>query len=119
METHRGQERTRLADLGWDEEFARGFEPFRDDPDVRPGRVAIEFNYIYRLYVEDGELDAVRSGRLKHRATRRGELPAVGDWVVVRRRPGHEMGSVVAVLPRRSRFSRRMAGQITDEQVVA
>ena len=119
METQRGPESTRLADLGWDEEFARSFEPWRDDPHVQPGRVAIEFNYIYRLYVEEGELDAVRSGRLKHRATSRGELPAVGDWVALRRRPGHETGAVVAVLPRRTRFSRRMAGQVTDEQVVA
>jgi ribosome biogenesis GTPase / thiamine phosphate phosphatase len=119
METQRGPESTRLADLGWDEAFARSFEAWRDDPNVRPGRVAIEFNYIYRLYVEDGELDAVRSGRLKHRAASRGELPAVGDWVALRRRPGHALGAIVAVLPRRSRFSRRMAGQITGEQVVA
>src|SRR5262245_23058190 len=109
----------RLADLGWDEEFARGFEPWRDDADIQPGRVAIEFNYIYRMYVDGGELDAVRSGRLKHRAASRGELPAVGDWVAVRRRPGHDRGAVVAVLPRRTRFSGRMAGQITDEQVIA
>jgi ribosome biogenesis GTPase len=71
------------------------------------------------LYVDGDELDAVLSGRLKHRAASRGELPAVGDWVAVRRRPGHDRGVVVGVLPRRSRFSRRMAGQITDEQVVA
>jgi ribosome biogenesis GTPase len=34
-------------------------------------------------------------------------------------RPGDERGSIVAVLPRRSCFSRRMAGNVTDEQVVA
>jgi len=119
METPRGPESTRLADLGWDEEFARGFEPWRDDADVQPGRVAIGFNYIYRVYVAGGELDAVLSGRLKHRATSRGELPSVGDWVAIRRRPRQDRGAVVAVLPRRSRFSRRMAGNVTDEQVVA
>ena len=47
------------------------------------------------------------------------ELPAVGDWVVVRKRPDEDRGAIVAVLPRRSRFSRKMAGQVTDEQVVA
>jgi ribosome biogenesis GTPase len=43
----------------------------------------------------------------------------VGDWVVVRKRPDESRGAIVAVLPRRSWFSRRMAGQVTDEQVVA
>src|SRR6185503_7221834 len=52
-------------------------------------------------------------------AERQGELPAVGDWVVVRKRPKEDRGAIVAVLPRRSRFSRRMAGNVTDEQVVA
>jgi ribosome biogenesis GTPase len=56
---------------------------------------------------------------LSHRATSRGDLPVVGDWVVVRKRPDEDRGAIVAVLPRRSWFSRRMAGQVTDEQVVA
>jgi ribosome biogenesis GTPase len=109
----------RLGDLGWDDRFARDFEPSARDPHVQPGRVAIEFNYIYRLYVQERELDAVLSGRLKHRAASRGELPAVGDWVAVRKRPAEDRGVITAVLPRRSRFSRRMAGHVTDEQVVA
>jgi ribosome biogenesis GTPase len=61
----------------------------------------------------------VLAGRLKHHAERQGELPAVGDWIVVRKRPEEDRGAIVAVLPRRSRFSRRMAGNVTDEQVVA
>jgi ribosome biogenesis GTPase len=43
----------------------------------------------------------------------------VGDWVVLRKRADEPRGAIVAVLPRRSRFSRRMAGNVTDEQVVA
>jgi ribosome biogenesis GTPase len=56
---------------------------------------------------------------MKHHARSRRDLPAVGDWVVVRKRPEDERGALVAVLPRRSRFSRKIAGQVTDEQVVA
>ena len=58
------------------------------------------------------------AGRVKHHATSRGEMPAVGDWVAVRRRC-RSRGAIVQVLPRRTRFSRRMAGNTTDEQVVA
>jgi ribosome biogenesis GTPase len=108
-----------LVELGWDDTFAEHFARWTGKTDLQPGRVAIEFNYLYRIYVEDGEFDAVLSGRLKHHAASRSELAAVGDWAVVRKRPEQDRGSIVAVLPRRSRFSRRMAGQVTDEQVVA
>jgi ribosome biogenesis GTPase len=81
--------------------------------------VVIEFNHIYRLATDGGELEATLAGRLKHRAASRSELPAVGDWVAVRKRDAEDRGAIVALLPRRSRFSRRMAGNVTDEQVVA
>ena len=107
-----------LAAIGWDDFFASAYAPWTDTRDVRPGRIAIEFNQIFRVYVEDGEVDAVTAGRLKHRASSRAELPAVGDWVAVRQRP--EDGAViVGVLPRRTAFTRRAAGEPTGEQVVA
>ena len=108
-----------LRALGWDDALRHQFEPWTTKPHVQPGRVFIEFNYIFRVYIHGGEIEAVLAGRMKHHATSRSELPAVGDWVVVRMRPGDERGTIVAVLPRRSRFSRRMAGHVTDEQVVA
>ena len=108
-----------LEALGWNQDLDRAFQAWADKPDVRPGRVLIEFNYIYRVWCGGGEIDAVRSGRLTHRATSRGDLPAVGDWVVVRKLADENRGAITAVLPRRSWFSRRMAGHVTDEQVVA
>jgi ribosome biogenesis GTPase len=108
-----------LTQLGWDDGFAAAFAEFAGKSDIHPGRVLVEFNYLYRVAGEDGEFEAVAAGRMKHRASSRSELPAVGDWVAVRRRPDEDRGAIVAVLPRRSRFSRRMAGQVTDEQVVA
>ena len=108
-----------LRDLGWDDALRHQFEPWASKRDVQPGRVFIEFNYIFRVYIHGGETEAVLAGRMKHHATSRSELPAVGDWVVVRKRPGDERAAIIAVLPRRSRFSRRMAGNVTDEQVVA
>ena len=110
---------TTLESLGWDEQLERAFQPWAGKAGVQPGRVLIEFNYICRVWCAGGEIEAVRSGRLAHRAASRGELPVVGDWVAVRKRPDEDRGAIVGVLPRRSRFSRRMAGQVTDEQVVA
>jgi ribosome biogenesis GTPase len=108
-----------LADFGWDLHFERAFAAFADKPDLEPARVLIEFNHNYRVVIASGERDAVLAGRMKHRAMSRADLPAVGDWVVIRRRAEEARGAITAVLDRRSRFSRRMAGQITDEQVVA
>jgi ribosome biogenesis GTPase len=108
-----------LESLGWDQDLERAFESWAGKANLQPGRVVIEFNYICRIWCEGKEIEAVRSGRLTHRASSRGELPAVGDWVVVRKRPDENRGAIIAVLPRRSWFSRRMAGQVTDEQVVA
>jgi ribosome biogenesis GTPase len=108
-----------LESLGWDDAREEQFAAWRGKPWVQPGRVAIEFNHNYRVYVEEGEIDAVAAGRLKHHAASRADLPAVGDWVAVRKRPLEDRGSIQAVLPRRSKFSRRAAGAATDEQVVA
>src|SRR3954467_7408660 len=108
-----------LADFGWDAHFEQAFAAFADKTDVQPARVLIEFNHNYRVATASGDMDAVLAGRVKHHARSRADLPAVGDWVAVRKRPEEDRGAIVAVLERRSRFSRRMAGQVTDEQVVA
>jgi ribosome biogenesis GTPase len=108
-----------LIELGWNDDFRAKFAEWASTDDVRPGRVAIGFNQNFRIYLEGEELDAVTAGRVKHRARNRAELPAVGDWVVVRRRAEENQAVIVAVLPRRSAFTRRAAGNVTGEQVVA
>ena len=59
------------------------------------------------------------SGRLRHDASGRADFPAVGDWVAVDVPEGGGDARIRAVLPRVSRFSRRAAGNPTEEQVVA
>jgi ribosome biogenesis GTPase len=109
----------RLDELGWDAALAAQFAPWREKSEMLPGRVAIEFNHNYRVYIDGDEIEAVAAGRLKHHAGSRADLPGVGDWVVVRRQPGGDRGTIQAILPRRSKFSRHAAGSVTDEQVVA
>ena len=104
-----------LKDLGWDDGWSKAFAPFAADQLV-PARVAIEFNYIYRVFAESGELQVQHSGKLRHEAE---SLSAVGDWVAVRPTPGEETGTIEAILPRRSKFSRKVAGELTEEQIVA
>jgi ribosome biogenesis GTPase len=56
---------------------------------------------------------------LLHHAVQRAELPAVGDWVAARIRPGEACADIHAVLPRRTKFSRSAVGDSGTEQILA
>ena len=107
-----------LYSLGWDEFFSRHFAPHAPGGLV-PARVALEHKHAYELLSSLGDLAAGCTGRLLHTAAARDALPAVGDWVVVRVRPGEARADIHAVLPRKTKFSRRAAGDAGGEQIVA
>lgn len=107
-----------LSVLGWNSFFAQAFEPFSRDG-FRPARVALEHRGGFELLGEAGACPAALTGRFRHEAEGRASLPAVGDWVVVCPRPGEIAGDIHAVLPRKSKFSRRAAGSAEVEQVIA
>lgn len=107
-----------LASLGWDTRLDEAFATHRE-AGLSPARVVLEHTHIYRVATGLGELLARVSGRLRHQAVTRAEFPAVGDWVAVATQDGAGDARIVAVLPRRSRFSRHAAGDPTEEQVVA
>src|SRR5262249_49975180 len=65
-----------------------------------------------------GEILAEVAGKLKHEAASRAELPAVGDWVALRLIENEEKAVIHAVLPRRSKFARKIKGTKTEEQIV-
>src|SRR5947199_6871278 len=95
--------------LGWTPERETEFEQYREDGLI-PARVAVEHRSAYVLYGEQGELRAELAGRLRHEEI----WPAVGDWVGVR-----EPGTIAALLPRRTVFSRKEPWLAAKEQVLA
>ncbi|HKH49232.1 MAG TPA: ribosome small subunit-dependent GTPase A [Thermoanaerobaculia bacterium] len=107
-----------LEDLGWNDFFAAAFEPHAKQGLV-PARVIRESRGVHGVTTGDTELSAASSGRLWH-GEEGGGPPAVGDWVAVRLPTlPEEPGLIRAILPRKSKFSRKAAGARTDEQVVA
>lgn len=84
-----------------------------EDPDLVLARVAVEHRGRYVLLTESGELEAELSGRFRHDALSRAELPVVGDWVAVKGTLIHRL------LPRRTAFIRNAAGRAAEAQVVA
>ena len=110
--------RLTLDDLGWTARFAAGFEALAA-PGLEPARVSLEHTHIYRVLTPGGERLARVAGRLRHAATGRADFPAVGDWVALETPASGGDARIRAVLPRVSQFSRRAAGNPTEEQIVA
>ncbi|MTV50374.1 ribosome small subunit-dependent GTPase A [Heliobacillus mobilis] len=108
----------KLSILGWNEHFAHHFSAY-DEQVYRVGRVAVEHTHLYRVYCEDGETLAAVSGKYLYQAQGRQDFPAVGDWVVLNRSLPGEQAVIHALLPRQTKFSRKIAGKTSDEQIVA
>jgi len=108
----------RLSELGWSEADKSRFAPFAAEGLV-PARVVAGHTRLLRVLSAAGERLAESSGSLKHEASGREELPAVGDWVALRQREGHDRDVIQAVLPRRTAFVRRAAGVRAVAQVLA
>lgn len=106
-----------LSSLGWNATFAASFEPHERDG-LRPARVAADLGPLLRLLGAEDEWLGELSGRLRHRAASRAELPVVGDWVAARPSAGGR-AAIHAVLPRRTCFARKMAGVTVEQQVLA
>src|SRR5262245_47841918 len=68
----------------------------------------------YVVSSELGDLQSELTGRFRHTVTNHADWPTVGDWVLI---DAH--GSIHKVLPRKSKFSRKAAGNETSEQVIA
>lgn len=111
--------REQLERWGWTPAWESEVRQRGIPADAALGRVTAIFQGIHRVVGEAGEVRARVAGRLRHRADGRGDLPAVGDWVLLEGAEEDGDARIVEVLPRRSRFSRKGAGERTDEQVVA
>lgn len=103
-----------LKDLGWNDDLQL----------VKPdgysvGRVALEHKKMYRIFTEAGELLGEVSGKFRFEATGREDFPAVGDWVAISERAEEGKATIHSVFPRLSKFSRKVAGRTTEEQIVA
>jgi ribosome biogenesis GTPase / thiamine phosphate phosphatase len=106
-----------LEALGWEPEFEEHFREHGEQGLV-PGRVAAEHRGAYAVRTASGEAWAELAGKLRHEAMGRGELPAVGDWVALQPGAGRK-ATIKAVLPRRTKISRKVTLGETEEQVLA
>ncbi|MDA0767800.1 MAG: ribosome small subunit-dependent GTPase A [Verrucomicrobia bacterium] len=108
-----------LEDLGWNEDLAAEFTRHAKRGLV-PGRVIGETKINYGVLLEGGDvLDCVLAGKLWHDAGCDADLPAVGDWVGLDLGGKQDEVVIRERLARRTRFSRKMPGKSSEEQVIA
>jgi ribosome biogenesis GTPase len=99
-----------LERFGWNSHFEGEFTRVSESGS-EPARVALADRERFVVWREAGESEATVSGGLRHRSE---NWPAVGDWVAL------ESGCRIArVLPRQTAFSRKQAGMVTRQQVLA
>ena len=113
-----GQSIMNLEQLGWNTSLEQDFKPFQEKGYIA-GRIALEHKNSYRVYTAYGDLLAEISGKMNFQASSREDFPAVGDWVAVQARLSEEKGTIHGILPRKSKFSRKIAGETTEEQIIA
>ena len=108
----------RLELAGWDLLWAEEFKK-HEDTGLIPGRVFTRNRHVYAVYTEAGEVPAEVAGAFFNRANA-SELPAVGDWVVMKPASDENSPAIIeSLLPRRTKFSRKTAGSALQEQIIA
>lgn len=107
-----------LADLGWTTFWEDQFRPWADG-ELLPARIARAGSRLHAAWCEHGEILAEVSGRFRHEAPGPGAFPVTGDWVAAAPQAGGGRAIIHAVVPRRTRLSRKAAGPKPEEQVLA
>lgn len=105
-----------LLNLGWNSELQKYYEPWKEQG-YSVGRIVQEHKHYYKVATLNGELLGEISGKMRFDATSRADLPAVGDWVILKESSTNAM--IHAILPRKSKFWRNVAGTETEEQIIA
>jgi len=106
-----------LREYGWDDVLAAQFAPFAEQG-LAPARVVKQLRDLSTLVTARGEVAAEVSGRFRHDARGPADYPAVGDWAAIRP-VARGRALIEALLPRRSAFTRKAAGEAAEAQVIA
>jgi len=109
---------TNKTDLGWNAFFEAHLAAL-EQPTWVAARVIRQDKHGLTLQNDSGLLTGKVAGRLRKPGQHKADLPVVGDWVAGEMLNNEAKLSIQAVLPRKSKFSRKVPGKETREQVVA
>ncbi|KLE16244.1 ribosome small subunit-dependent GTPase A [Clostridium sp. C8] len=107
-----------LLELGLNEGYIKEASSYNES--FYLGRVSVQYKDIYRIVTEEGEVLARVSGKLSYSSNSTFDYPVVGDWVLLDRTDNKNGDAIIhKVLTRKSCFSRKIAGNRYDVQIVA
>ena len=107
-----------LKELGWND-FQKNHSENYQYNNALLGRICSEYRNSYKIFSENGELTASISGKLRNNCKNLQDYPAVGDWVKFDLIENENKAIIQSILPRKSKFSRKVAGDSTQEQIIA
>jgi len=106
-----------MKNLGITEELIQESKKYED---LFIGRVSSQSKRIYKVVTKKGMMIAEVSGKYHHDVTEASEYPAVGDFVMIDRIDDTQGNGIIHhVLPRKSMFVRKTAGNTEKSQIVA
>ncbi|WP_105617156.1 ribosome small subunit-dependent GTPase A [Vallitalea okinawensis] len=104
-----------LKDWGLTQEIYDQYEERADHQKI--GRVVEEHKNLYKVITEIGYIIGKVAGKLQYETDGNGDYPSVGDYVLLEHHSG-DKALITEILPRKSKFSRKIAGSQFEEQVV-
>ncbi|QAT40470.1 ribosome small subunit-dependent GTPase A [Clostridium sp. JN-9] len=109
-----------LTELGLNEKIINEFNDNFNKGQHYLGRVSIQYKNLYVVETEQGSVHGKINGKMFYNAEGKDDFPAVGDWVVLDRNNEANGEAVIQhIITRKSKFSRKEAGDNFQSQIVA
>ncbi len=108
-----------LDHLGWTPFFQQHFQRLKH-PGLTPARIMGVHKSSFTAATATGEIEVSLAGRLRHHASDNSQLPAAGDWVLLRE------NQIIEMMPRQNCLSRgesgyrhKMSPTAASQQIIA
>lgn len=105
-----------IKKYGFSEKFSNEIP---QDNQLTPARILSQEKGFYRIISDKGEKLAEVSGKFRFQTIVSSDYPAVGDFVLANWNESGNSAIIESLLPRKSAFIRKAAGESQQEQVVA
>jgi ribosome biogenesis GTPase len=109
---------SQLKELGWNS-ITEKYMKEKELSKLIPGRVIFQNGKNYKVLTLNGELNAVLSNSYFKSINKKSNIPAVGDWVGLKILEEIHTCHIQQLLPRKNKLSRKVAGSISEEQIIA
>ena len=108
----------KLLDIGWNNNIEDNYKKLEID-NVLLGRIIFHSGKQYKITTTTGELIANISSSVINSIKNKSELPSVGDWVCLKKIDEFRPYNIVKIIPRINKLSRKVAGDKSEEQIIA